>query len=480
MVVLVRQPRAQAADGGGGHLRQRARDVRVLGVDQRRDRHLVLREPGRVVEARPVVRGEQLGRVAQRRERAVLAEHPRVDVLAGEQLGRGLVVVREHALGRPARRAAVGPARLVQDRVERVAGEAQRTVDVVQERRRVGRQLEQVVQRLEARAAAEQPAELAQAAWRQAIAAGQPQLLGLQPVDEREHARAVVRVARVVALAGADHRRVGRAVGIVDALAERRQPAGDERLAQPLWREREVADDAHPAEALAEHAPALDAELAADPLGVADDRVGTEVRQVGRLLGRRHPRERADRRRAARAALVEHQHAVVLQRAIQPAGVARVARRPRRLVAGSALQVQQQRPLEPLGIGDLTREDRDPVAVRSCVVERDRELVLDEVQARRVHGDGHAAIVHHRAAALRPRSVLTSRRRPCWCRSPRRPCAQTIVSLGDSFSSGEGAGGFYSYTRSGPSNTSSVCDYGFSGRTVWVTVDGVTSNQIGW
>jgi len=41
-------------------------------------------------------------------------------------------------------------------------------------------------------------------------------------------------------------------------------------------------------------------------------------------------------------------------------------------------------------------------------------------------------------------------------------------------------GGFYSYVRSGPNNTSSVCYYGFPGRTAWVTVDGVRSNAVVW
>lgn len=40
--------------------------------------------------------------------------------------------------------------------------------------------------------------------------------------------------------------------------------------------------------------------------------------------------------------------------------------------------------------------------------------------------------------------------------------------------------GFYTYTRPGSSNTSSVCYYGFPGQTAWVTVDGVMSNQIVW
>lgn len=41
-------------------------------------------------------------------------------------------------------------------------------------------------------------------------------------------------------------------------------------------------------------------------------------------------------------------------------------------------------------------------------------------------------------------------------------------------------GGYYTYTRSGTSNTSSYCYYGFPGHTVWVTVDGVKSNKVVW
>jgi hypothetical protein len=40
--------------------------------------------------------------------------------------------------------------------------------------------------------------------------------------------------------------------------------------------------------------------------------------------------------------------------------------------------------------------------------------------------------------------------------------------------------GYYTYTRSGTSNTSAYCYYGFPGHTVWVTVDGTSSNKIGW
>jgi hypothetical protein len=41
-------------------------------------------------------------------------------------------------------------------------------------------------------------------------------------------------------------------------------------------------------------------------------------------------------------------------------------------------------------------------------------------------------------------------------------------------------GGYYSYSRPGESDTSAVCYYGYPGRTVWVTVDDVQSNQIVW
>lgn len=46
--------------------------------------------------------------------------------------------------------------------------------------------------------------------------------------------------------------------------------------------------------------------------------------------------------------------------------------------------------------------------------------------------------------------------------------------------SGGDEGGFYAYTRSGSSGTSAYCYYGFPGRTVWATVDGVSSNRIVW
>jgi hypothetical protein len=78
--------------------------------------------------------------------------------------------------------------------------------------------------------------------------------------------------------------RVGGAVDVVDPRPERRQAARDERLAQALGGEREVRGHAQAAEALAEHAPTVHAQRVAQRLGVADDRVGAEVRQPIDLL----------------------------------------------------------------------------------------------------------------------------------------------------------------------------------------------------
>src|SRR5213594_4306758 len=45
-------------------------------------RHLVLRQAVLVVDPRPPVVGEEVGRLAERAKRCVVLEHPRVDVLA--------------------------------------------------------------------------------------------------------------------------------------------------------------------------------------------------------------------------------------------------------------------------------------------------------------------------------------------------------------------------------------------------------------
>ena len=63
----------------------------------------------------------------------------------------------------------------MEDRVDRVAGERDRGLDVVQERGRVGRKLEDVVQMLGSVAHPEHLSELAEAPPGQTVAARQPE-----------------------------------------------------------------------------------------------------------------------------------------------------------------------------------------------------------------------------------------------------------------------------------------------------------------
>ena len=126
--------------------------------------------------------------------------------------------------------------------------------------------------------------------------------------------------------------------------------AGDERLAQGSGRAGEVRGHAESTEALAEDAPSFDPQLATDPLGVVDYRIGAEVREVIGLLPGRESRQRSDRRRAAGAALVEHEHPEVLQRPIEPARPAWISGRPRGLVAGTALEEDEKGSVQAVGI----------------------------------------------------------------------------------------------------------------------------------
>ena len=161
LVTHGRSPRMAA----GGLLGELALDVHVLGVDDRRGRDLVGGQALAVVERRPLAGREQFGGLAQRRERAVLLELPRIDMLAGEELRLRLVVGGQRGAAPPS---AWSPRRPSRPRAgPRRSGCARRAgagVDVVQERRRVGVELDQVVQRLGAVAHAQRPAELAQAA----------------------------------------------------------------------------------------------------------------------------------------------------------------------------------------------------------------------------------------------------------------------------------------------------------------------------
>ncbi len=253
----------------------------------------------------------------------------------------------------------------------------------MQERRRAERQLDDVVELLVPVAHPEQVAELAEAPGRQRVAARQADVLGLQALEDREHAAAILRIALVVGAVPVDHPPVRGPVDVVRVAVERRQPAGDERLGEPFRRLREVVDDAEPAEALAEHAPALDLELAADQLRVTDDRVGSEVRQVLGLLLRAHPGQVADGSGAARPALVEEEQAVVVERALPP-GLVDELQEARRLVPGPALEEDEPREVVvlPPRLHDLARKDGELLAPAVLVIDGHLELVLDEHEVR--------------------------------------------------------------------------------------------------
>jgi len=153
-----------------------------------------------------------------------------------------------------------------------------------------------VVEELEARAVAEPQAQLSEPSRGQPVARRQEHRLILEPAQDVANSRSVVGVSRNVAPVPVDQASVGRAIDVVDRAADRREAAGEERLAEPFRRDRQVGHRGEATETLAEDAPALDAELLTDPFGVAHDRIGPEVRQVGCLRLRRVTRDhRADR-----------------------------------------------------------------------------------------------------------------------------------------------------------------------------------------
>ena len=80
-------------------------------------------------------------------------------MLPREQLER-VELPRAQPLGRPACRATVRIAGFVQDAEDRITGERERRLDIVKERGRVRRQLEEVMEPLGAVAHAQQKPEL--------------------------------------------------------------------------------------------------------------------------------------------------------------------------------------------------------------------------------------------------------------------------------------------------------------------------------
>src|SRR5581483_829543 len=108
--------------------------------------------------------------------------------------------------------------------------------------------------------------------------------------------------------------------------------------------------------------PALHAERLPKRLGVPHDRVRPVQREALGLLGRGHARQRADRRRAPGAALVEKEDAVVAERTVEPERLL-PGERPRRRRAGAALEEDEVRALAAVVRGHLACEERQPPAV---------------------------------------------------------------------------------------------------------------------
>ena len=127
----------------------------------------------------------------------------------------------------------------------------------------------------------------------------------------------------------------------------------------------------------------------ANELGVVHDGICPETGQVTCLLLRAHLFESRNWRRTPGAPLVQHQHPVVLQSALQPAGRRRVRSRPGRLHAGAALQEHEEGPVSSLRYRRLSGEERDLLAVRLGVAQWRGELVFGQDQPGDVRRNGH-------------------------------------------------------------------------------------------
>src|SRR5262249_31209396 len=190
----------------------------------------------------------------------------------------------QDAGGRPARREPVRVARLVEGGVDGIPSEPDAGLRVVEERRRAEWELDDVVEQLPARAVAEPHPQLAEPGCGEAIPGREANVLGLEPLEDLRGPGPIAWIALEVRAVLLDEPHGGRAVHVVGRASDGRQAAGDDRLAQALGRDREVGHRREAPEALTEDAPAIDTELPANVLGVTDDRVGAEVRQVSRLF----------------------------------------------------------------------------------------------------------------------------------------------------------------------------------------------------
>src|SRR5689334_24810451 len=93
-----------------------------------------------------------------------------------------------------------------------------------------------------------------------------------------------------------------------------------------------------------------------------------------------------------------------------------MARRPRRLVPGAALEEDEERAVAPVRVGHLAGEDLDPRAVRLAVVERHLERVLGEDEAVGANGERHGPILSGDGGAAVACGRYASRTSRSWAR----------------------------------------------------------------
>lgn len=245
---------------------------------------------------------------------------------------------------------------------------------------------------LEARAVAEPEPELAEPTCGQTFAGRHANVLVLEPAKDVPDVRPVVRVPLEVSAAAPDQVPVGGAIDVVHGAPDRAQSARDERFPKALGSDRQVGHRREPAKALAEHAPAVDAKLLADPFCVADDRVRPEMGQVRSLGLRRLPRDVGpDRCRPTGPALVEQEHAIVLDSTLHPAR--QRACRPGGFHAWPTLEEDEVRAIDPVGRGHLPGEDGDRTARGVGVVERHCVFALGQDCSWDTVGDGHGSTI---------------------------------------------------------------------------------------
>src|SRR5262249_42909157 len=222
------------------------------------------------------------------------------------------------------------------------------------------------------------------------IARWETDVLGVEPLEDLRDAAPIVGIALEEGAVLLDEPDGRRGVHVVGRAADRGQAARDDGLAEALGREREIGHRRETPEALAQDAPAIHAELAADVLRVADDRVGAELCQVVGLIRRGPTRELGtDRGRASRSALVEEQDPVVIDGPLHPAG--RRARRASGLDAGATLGEGEKGPGGAVRPGALTRDNGELRAGRRPGGGRDRVLALSQDRAGDAVGGAHRA-----------------------------------------------------------------------------------------